>query len=63
MQGIAVATVTDLNATHEKSNRTSQYDGHLTDKFSIPSDFAMYIHVAVHFRSAFSEGEIPMSLS
>ena len=24
----------------------------------IPSDFAMYIHVAVHFRSGFSVGEI-----
>ena len=25
---------------------------------SITSDFAMYIHVAVHFRSVFSVGEI-----
>ena len=29
----------------------------------VTSDFAMYIHVAAHFRSGFSGGEIPMSLS
>ena len=26
--------------------------------FQVTSDFAMYIHVAVHFRSGFSGGEI-----